>query len=107
MRALLNLNLVALYLGGLGGVLGMTHGDRLAAGVSVALGLLIARICYRAAITQGVELARAIWAGFELYRFETLKQMDEPEPETIAAERALWPMLAARLDTLEEPTEPA
>jgi hypothetical protein len=95
MRAMLNLSLVALYLGCLAGALGMTHGDLLAAGVGLALGLFLAGVFYQAAIAQAVELARTIWVGFDLYRYEILKQMNIELPASIEAERALWPRLTA------------
>jgi hypothetical protein len=100
MRMLLNLSLVSLYLGCLAGAIGMTHSDLLAAGVGLAFGLFFALVCYQAAIAQAVELARTIWVGFDLYRYEILKQLNEALPETLEAERALWARLGQRLQPL-------
>ena len=100
MRMLLNLSLVSIYLACLGGALGMTHGDMRAAALALALGLFFAVVCYQAAIAQAVELVRSIWVGFDLYRSEILKQLNEAVPETIEAERALWARLEQRLHPL-------
>jgi hypothetical protein len=103
MRMLLNLSLVSIYLACLAGAVGMTHQDMLAAGTGLAVGLFFAIVCYQAAIAQAVELVRSIWVGFDLYRFEILKQLNEELPTTLEAERALWARLGQRLHPLIAP----
>lgn len=104
MRAMLNFSLVSLYLGCLGAVvLGLAEGNLLTAVVFLVGGVLISNLFYRAGITQAAELARNIWVGFDLYRSEILKQLNETIPTSLDEERALWPRLAKRLRELEEP----
>ena len=103
MRAMLNFSLVSLYLGCLGAVvLGLLEKSLLTAVVFLVGGVVVADLFYRAAITQATELARNIWVGFDLYRSEILKQLNEALPTSLEEERALWPRLAKRLRELEE-----
>ena len=104
MRAMLNLSLVSVYLGCLAAVfLGLAQSHWITTVVSLVVGLLIAQFFYRAAIAQAAELVRNIWVGFDLYRYEILKQMNEEVPTTLEAERELWQRLTQRLRALEEP----
>lgn len=108
MRAMLNLSLVFLYLGCLAAVaLGLAASQWLTTVVALVAGLLLAQLCYRAAIAQATELARAIWVGFDLYRYEILAKMRQEEPADLESERALWQRLAGRLRELEQPMAPA
>jgi hypothetical protein len=103
MRAMLNFSLVSLYLGCLGAVvLGLAERNLLTAVIFLVGGVVLADLFYRAAITQAAELARNIWVGFDLYRSEILKQLNEAIPTSLDEERALWPHLAKRLRELEE-----
>jgi hypothetical protein len=103
MRAMLNFSLVSLYLGCLGAVvLGLVEKSLLTAVIFLVGGVVAADLFYRAAITQATELARNIWVGFDLYRSEILKQLNEAIPTSLEEERALWPRLARRLRELEE-----
>jgi hypothetical protein len=63
-------------------------------------GLLLAWVCYRAAIREGEEASRHLHAAFDLYRHEILKQMELDVPADDEAERALWQRLT------EETVEP-
>ena len=56
-------------------------------------GLLLAWVCYRAAIREGEEASRHLHAAFDLYRHKILIQMELDIPEDGAAERALWQRL--------------
>jgi hypothetical protein len=104
MRSMLNLSLVSLYLGCLAALsLGLAHSNWIATVVALVVGLLVANFFYRAAIAQAVELVRNIWVGFDLYRYEILKQMNVELPTTLEDERALWQRLTQRLRLFEEP----
>ena len=108
MRAMLNLSLVSVYLGCLAAVfLGLAQSQWITTVVSLVVGLLVANFFYRAAIAQATELARNIWVGFDLYRYEILKQLNEELPTTLEDERALWQRLTQRLRALEEPVSMA
>jgi len=99
---MLNLSLVALYLGGLATVaLGLAASQWQTVIVSVVVGVLLANFFYRAAIVQATELARNIWVGFDLYRFEIMRQMNVEVPTDLQEERALWQDLSQRLRNLE------
>jgi len=102
MRGMLNLSLVALYLGGLATVaLGLAASQWQTVIASVVVGVLLANFFYRAAIVQATELARNIWVGFDLYRFEIMRQMNVEVPTDLQEERALWQDLSQRLRNLE------
>jgi hypothetical protein len=99
LMALLNLNLVftALAFGGLL-TFGLAGGQWIAAIVTLVGGVVLARLCYRAAVSQAAELAGLLSVGFDLYRHELLRQMDLKIPKDLGAERELWPQLTlARL----------
>jgi len=59
----------------------------------LVVGLLLARLCYHAAVSQAVELGSLIRVAFDLYRSEILTQLQQDPPSDLAAERALWPRL--------------
>jgi hypothetical protein len=104
MRAMLNLSLVALYLGCLSAVaLGFAAAHWQTVIVSLVVGVLLANFFYRAAIVQATELARNIWVGFDLYRSEIMRQMNVEMPSDLQEVRALWQQLGQRLRNLEPP----
>ena len=75
-----------------------------AAGIATALGAGPAVACGGLVGENGtIELVRTIWVGFDLYRSEILKQMNEELPTTLEDERALWQRLTERLRAFEEP----
>lgn len=55
--------------------------------------LFLARVCYRAAVSQAVNYALLIRVAFDLYRFDVLKQMHIPLPGNLNEERHLWDAL--------------
>jgi hypothetical protein len=97
MMALLNLCVVfaSLALGG-GLVLALAGGHWVAALVMLVGGLILARLCYRAAVSQAAELGSMLRVGFDLYRHEILRQMDIEVPTDVEAERALWDRLTTQ-----------
>src|SRR5829696_5016324 len=103
MRSLLNLSLASLYLGCLtAAVLGLADSNLAVAAASLAIGVVIAELLYRAAVEQAAEFVRHIWVGFDLYRFQILEQLREQQPADLEAERALWQRLAQRLRNLDD-----
>ena len=98
MMALLNLSVVftALALGGFL-TLVLAGGHWTAAIVTLLVCLLLARLCYRAAVSQASELSSLLTVGFDLYRHEILRQMDLDVPTDLAAERELWSQLTLQL----------
>jgi multisubunit Na+/H+ antiporter MnhF subunit len=103
MRAMLNLSLVSLYLGSLTAVfLGLANSQLTIAAGSLTIGVLCAAVLYRAAVSQATELARHIWVGFDLYRYQILEQLHEQQPGDLEAERELWQRLAQRLRSLDD-----
>jgi hypothetical protein len=98
MMALLNLCIVfaSLALGG-GLVLALAGGHWVAALVTLVGGLVLARLCYRAAVSQAAELGSMLRVGFDLYRHEILRQMDLEIPTDLDAERAIWHRLTAQM----------
>jgi hypothetical protein len=105
MRAMLNLCLVAIYLAFLAVVvLGLLGTQELNALLILAAGVVISHLCYRAAVTQATEFARAVWVAFDLYRSLILEQLHEERPATLEEERVLWQRLAERMQQMDEPT---
>jgi hypothetical protein len=98
MMSLLNLSLVFTLLA-LGGAvtLVLAGGHWVAAIVTLLLCLLLARLCYRAAVSQASELASLLSVSFDLYRHEVLRQMDLDVPTDLEAERELWRQLTVQL----------
>jgi hypothetical protein len=56
-------------------------------------GLLLARLFYRAALSQADSYGQLIRVGFDLYRQQILVQMHIPVPEHLEEERVLWDAL--------------
>jgi hypothetical protein len=107
MRGMLNLSVVFSWLGLLGAITwGFVAGQWLNAIAFLMVGLVLAQLCYRAAVGQAAEFARHIWVAFDLYRYQILEQMPIEEPGDLEAERALWPRLARRLHDLDEALAP-
>lgn len=98
MMALLNLCIVfAILAVGLAASLGFAAGAWTAAILCLAVGALIAWLCYRAAVSQASELGSLLRVGFDLYRHEILRQLDIEVPADSAEERALWRRLTAEV----------
>lgn len=103
MRAMLNLSLVFAYLAFLGVVvLGLAGSQALNALLVLVVGLMLSQLCYRLAVTQATELARAIWVAFDLYRSSILEQLHEEIPANLDEERALWKRLTERYHVLAD-----
>lgn len=56
-------------------------------------GLLLARACYFAAVSQAVDYGNWIRVAFDLYRHEPLKKMHIPTPDNLVEEGLLWTSL--------------
>lgn len=107
MMALLNLSVVFAALALVGAaVLVLAGGHWVAAIVVLVGGLLLARLCYRAGVSQAAELASLLRVGFDLYRHEILRQMDLDVPADIAAERQLWLQLTSEMLGLPPQEQP-
>lgn len=98
MMGLLNLSVVFTGLALAGApVLALAGGNWTAAlGVLVG-GLLLARLSYRAAVSQATELGNLLRVGFDLYRHEILRQLNLEIPADLEEERALWRKLTAEM----------
>jgi hypothetical protein len=98
MMGLLNLSVVFSGLAVLGAAaLGLGGSLWLAALTVLVVGLVLARLSYRAALTQAVGLGSQLVVAFDLYRHEILRQMDIEIPLDIAAERELWQQMTGQL----------
>lgn len=94
MMALLNLSVVFTGLALTGAAALALAGPRwIDALIVLAVGLVLARLCYRAAIGQAVALGSQLGVAFDLYRHDILRQMDLEVPTDLEAERALWQQL--------------
>ena len=104
MMGLLNLSFVFAVLA-LGGALtlGVVGALWTTAGIVLIGGLVLSRLCYRAAIGQAVGLGSQLDVAFDLYRHEILRQMGLETPADLPAERALWSQLAIQLQRGAEP----
>lgn len=105
LMGLLNLSAVFTVLA-LGGatVLALAGSLWAAAGIVLAGGLILSRLCYRAAIGQAAELGNLLAVAFDLYRHEILRQLEVATPGDLPAERALWIQLTAQMQALPAPT---
>ncbi len=56
-------------------------------------GLLLARVCYLAAVSQVVDYGESVRVAFDFYRYDILKQMHIPLPDNLFEERLLWELL--------------
>jgi hypothetical protein len=105
---LLNLSLICALLAVEGVlVLGVVAGRPTAAIGWVIVGVAMAWFCYHAAVNQATELVSQTRVAINLYRYEILKQMGRPIPDTPAAERALWHTLTEELLGLAPDAAPA
>jgi hypothetical protein len=95
---LLNLSLVwaALGLGG-GAMLGFVGGLWTTALSVFVVGVVLAWLCYRAAVAQAAEAGRHLHAAFDLYRHEILKQLNLDVPGDRETESALWEELSRQM----------
>lgn len=91
MMALLNLSVVffALALAAVA-VLGLVGTQWIAAGAVLVVGSLLSWLCYRAAVSQAMELSSMLRVAFDLYRQDILRQWNLEIPGDVTAERALW-----------------
>lgn len=98
MMGLLNLSVVFTGLALTGGAALALAGSRwIDALVVLVVGMVLARLCYRAAIGQAVALGSQLGVAFDLYRHDILRQMDLEVPADLEAERALWQQLTREL----------
>jgi hypothetical protein len=105
---LLNLSLICALLvieGSL--VLGLLERQWTAAIIWVIVGVAMAWFCYHAAVNQATELVSQTRVVINLFRYEILKQIGRPVPDTPAAERALWHALTVELLGLGPDAAPA
>jgi hypothetical protein len=72
----------------------------------VGAGLLLANLCYRAAVSQAMELSSLLCVGFDLYRHEVLRRMDIAVPQSLEEERSLWQALTREVLALQRRTSP-
>jgi hypothetical protein len=108
MMGLLNLSIVFTGAAGVGGpMLILVGGHWLAAVITIVGGFLLARLCYRAATSQAMEVANLVKVGFDLYRHDILRQMDLEVPADLDAERALWGQLTAETLAMAPPRQAA
>jgi hypothetical protein len=68
-------------------------------------GLLLARVCYLAAVSQAVDYGESVRVAFDLYRHDILKQMHIPLPDNLFNERLLWDKLNTWLYSYAPPWE--
>jgi hypothetical protein len=61
--------------------------------ITIGIQLLVVVVCIKAATDQAVSYGDVIRVGFDFYRHDILRQLRIPLPETLAAERDLWPIL--------------
>ncbi len=95
---LLNLSLVFGLLAGEAVVVLGLVGQRWTVALGVALaGVVLARLCYLAAVGQALEVVTLIRSVFNLYRHAILTQMGQAIPDNVAAEQALWQTLTEEL----------
>jgi hypothetical protein len=97
MMGLLNLSVVFAGLAIVGAPVLLLTGHWVAGLVTLGGGLLLVRLCYRAAVSQAAELGSLLRVGFDLYRHEILHQMDLEIPANLAAERRLWLQLSSEM----------
>ena len=60
-------------------------------------GVVLAWLCYQAAVNQTLEVAGQIRVSFNLYRHAILTQLNRSIPDDLASERALWQSLTQEL----------
>lgn len=101
--ALLNLCAIFLLLG-LSSllVLGPIGGEWAAAIATSVVMLAVSRVCYRAAMSQAVQVGSMLRVAFDLYRYDILDQLGLEHPSGLAAERELWIDLTTQMVGLPE-----
>jgi hypothetical protein len=67
------------------------------------IGLLLARACYLAAISQALSYGKLVQVAFDFYRHDILKQMHIPVPDNLRDERFLWTALNSVVDEYSMP----
>ena len=94
MLALLNLSTVFIT-AALGGTLAVlpTGNPWWVMPIILVAGLMLARLCYGASVSQAIGYAQMIRVAFDLYRHKALEQMRIPVPDNLVAERRLWTAL--------------
>lgn len=106
MLAMLNLSMILILLALGGGIAVIViHWLWWVFLVTVLGGLLLAWVCYRAAISQAGDYCVAVQVAFDLYRYDVLKQMHIPLPDNLFEERLLWDLLNKWLYTYAPPWE--
>lgn len=103
MMALFNLSIVCCLLALVTILLGILTSSWLTAVAFAACSLVLARLAYRAAVSQAAEVSSMLCVAFDLYRYEILDQLDRPHPENLADERTLWKQLTHEVLGLDEP----
>ncbi len=63
--------------------------------IIIIIGLLLARVCYLAGVSQAVSYSKLVQVAFDFYRHDILKQMHIPVPDNLLEERQLWAALNA------------
>ncbi len=106
MLAMLNLSIILTMLA-FGGAIAVLLTDRLWWLFAIVFlgGLLLARICYLAAVSQAVDYGESVRVAFDLYRHDILKQMHIPLPDNLFKERLLWELLNKWLYSYTPPWE--
>ena len=104
MMGLLNLSVVFVALGLLGGATLVLAGSLGVAAVTLIGGWVLSWLCYRAAASQATEVGSQLRVAFDLYRTDLLTQLGQEPPTDLPAERALWQRLTAELLGLPEST---
>jgi hypothetical protein len=103
---MLNLSMILSLLTVLGGMAALLVGQHWWLGVVIIIGgLLLARICYLAAVSQVWDYCILVRVAFDLYRHEVLKQMHIPLPDNLVEERFLWKSLNRWIDQYKPPWE--
>ena len=103
MMALFNLSAVFSGLAFLAVMIGLVTRQWLVAILACACSLLLARLAYRAAVSQATEVASMLRVAFDLYRFDILDQLGRAHPDDNADERALWLSLTREVMGVKEP----
>ncbi len=94
MLAMLNLSLMLMVLtAGTGATLIWAHRWWWQLACVLVAELLLARLCYLAASIQAEDYGATVRVAFDLHRFDLLKQMHIPLPDSLFNERLLWEML--------------
>lgn len=105
MQAMLNLSMFFCLLA-IGGGTTMLIDHRWALFLIVGFsGLMLAWICYLAAVNQAINYGVLVRVAFDFYRHEILKQMHIPVPDNLVEERLLWNRLNSVVDEYIMPWE--